>query len=187
MNDLVHLSEIAMDVSNQLKSIIYLVSKLYCGLLINNNFGKKLMNTFFTHGAIRCVCGDRKWTLSTTTVTQMLHHYKIHSIEQPHPAGPFTHSKVHGLYISCESMTKREKERKNGNKMIDLKIYNQVQMWFSFVLCKMNFAPVLFLRFRFCCYYLGEKCALQLFHCDTDKWENSMVQHGKVSCWINTE
>lgn len=60
MNDLVHLSEIAMDVSNQFKSIIYLVSKLYCGLLINNNFGKKLMNTFFTHGAIRCVCGDRK-------------------------------------------------------------------------------------------------------------------------------
>lgn len=33
------------------------------------------MNTFFTHGAIRCVCGDRKCTLSTTTVTQMLQHY----------------------------------------------------------------------------------------------------------------
>lgn len=65
-----------MNVSNQLKSIIYLVSKLYCGLLINNNFGKKFMNTFLTHGAMRCVCGERKCTLSTTTVTQMLQHHK---------------------------------------------------------------------------------------------------------------
>lgn len=31
------------------------------------------MNTFLTHGAIRCVCGERKCTFSTTTVTQMLH------------------------------------------------------------------------------------------------------------------
>lgn len=50
----------------------HLVSKLYCGRLINNHFGKKLINTVLTHGAIRCVCGDRKCTLSTTTVTHIL-------------------------------------------------------------------------------------------------------------------
>jgi len=30
------------------------------------------MKTRLTQGAIVCVCGDRKWTLSTTTVTHIL-------------------------------------------------------------------------------------------------------------------
>lgn len=77
-------------VLNQLKSIIYLVSKLYCGLLMNSNFGKKFMNTFFTHGAIRCVCGLRKWTLSTTTVTQILQHHKY--VRQSNGKQPQTQS-----------------------------------------------------------------------------------------------
>ena len=34
------------------------------------------MKTRRTHGAILCVCGERKWTLSTTTVTQMLRQEK---------------------------------------------------------------------------------------------------------------
>lgn len=48
------------------------VSKLYCGRFINNNFGRKSIKNFLTHGAILCVCGERKWTLSTTTVTHIL-------------------------------------------------------------------------------------------------------------------
>lgn len=39
---------------------------------MNNNFGNQFMNTFFTHGAMRCVCGERKWILSTITVTHIL-------------------------------------------------------------------------------------------------------------------
>lgn len=30
------------------------------------------MKTLFTHGAILCVCGDRKCTFNTTTVTHIL-------------------------------------------------------------------------------------------------------------------
>lgn len=30
------------------------------------------MNTVRTQGAIVCVCGERKWMFSTSTVTQML-------------------------------------------------------------------------------------------------------------------
>lgn len=39
---------------------------------MNNSFGRKLMKTRLTHGAILCVCGERKCTLSTTTVTHIL-------------------------------------------------------------------------------------------------------------------
>lgn len=52
--------------------ISYLVSKLYCGLLMNRNLGRKFMKTVFIHGAILWVCGERKWTFNTTTVTQIL-------------------------------------------------------------------------------------------------------------------
>ena len=34
--------------------------------------GRMLMKTRFTHGDMVCVCGDRKWMFSTTTVTQIL-------------------------------------------------------------------------------------------------------------------
>jgi hypothetical protein len=37
-----------------------------------SNLGKMWMNTRRTHGDIVCVCGERKCTFSTTTVTQML-------------------------------------------------------------------------------------------------------------------
>jgi hypothetical protein len=47
-------------------------SKRYCGLFITNNFGNTWIKTRFTQGAILCVCGDRKWTFKTTTVTHML-------------------------------------------------------------------------------------------------------------------
>ena len=41
-------------------------------LRITNNRGRTWIKTRRTHGAITCVCGDRKWTLRTTTVTHML-------------------------------------------------------------------------------------------------------------------
>jgi hypothetical protein len=37
--------------------------------------GRMCMKTLFTQGAILCVCGDLKCTLSTTTVTHMLQHH----------------------------------------------------------------------------------------------------------------
>ena len=37
-----------------------------------NSLGRMWMKTRRTHGDIVCVCGERKWTFSTTTVTQML-------------------------------------------------------------------------------------------------------------------
>lgn len=49
-----------------------LASNWYWGLRMTNNLGRMWMKTLFTQGAIRWVCGDRKWTLSTTTVTHML-------------------------------------------------------------------------------------------------------------------
>lgn len=47
-------------------------SKGYCGLRMTSSLGRICMKTRLTQGAILCVCGDRKWTLSTTTVTHML-------------------------------------------------------------------------------------------------------------------
>ena len=43
-----------------------------CGLFMMSSLGRMWMKTLFTHGAILCVCGDRKCTFSTTTVTAML-------------------------------------------------------------------------------------------------------------------
>ena len=42
------------------------------GLFMMSSLGRMWMKTLFTHGAILCVCGDRKCTFSTTTVTAML-------------------------------------------------------------------------------------------------------------------
>lgn len=49
-----------------------LVSNLYCGLLMTKSRGRMCIKTLFTQGAILCVCGERKWTLRTTTVTHIL-------------------------------------------------------------------------------------------------------------------
>ena len=42
------------------------------GLFMTRSLGRRWMKTLLTQGDIRWVCGDRKWMLSTTTVTQML-------------------------------------------------------------------------------------------------------------------
>lgn len=47
------------------------------GLLIANSLGRMWMKTRRTQGAIRCVCGERKWTFNTTTVTQMLNEKQL--------------------------------------------------------------------------------------------------------------
>lgn len=39
---------------------------------MNKSLGKNCTNTVLTHGAIRCVCGERKCTFRTTTVTHIL-------------------------------------------------------------------------------------------------------------------
>lgn len=55
------------------QSTMYLfVSKTYFGLFMNKNFGKNSMKKDLIHGFMVWVCGDRKWTLSTTTVTHIL-------------------------------------------------------------------------------------------------------------------
>ena len=43
-----------------------------CGLFMMSSLGRMWMKTLFTQGAILCVCGERKCTFSTTTVTAML-------------------------------------------------------------------------------------------------------------------
>lgn len=48
------------------------VSNTYCGLFMTNKRGKMWIKTLFTQGDILCVCGERKWTFSTTTVTHIL-------------------------------------------------------------------------------------------------------------------
>ena len=42
------------------------------GLFITSSLGSRWMNTLLTQGDIKWVCGDLKWILSTTTVTQIL-------------------------------------------------------------------------------------------------------------------
>ena len=42
------------------------------GRFMMRSLGRIWMNTRFTQGAILCVCGERKWTFSTTTVTHIL-------------------------------------------------------------------------------------------------------------------
>ena len=44
------------------------------GLFMTRSLGSRWMKTLLTQGDIRWVWGDRKWMLSTTTVTQMLQH-----------------------------------------------------------------------------------------------------------------
>ena len=42
------------------------------GLFMTNSLGRRWMKTLLTQGDIRWVCGDLKWMLRTTTVTQIL-------------------------------------------------------------------------------------------------------------------
>ena len=52
------------------------------GLFMMSSLGRMWMKTLFTHGAILCVCGDRKCTFSTTTVTAMLRALKKEEEEE---------------------------------------------------------------------------------------------------------
>ena len=45
---------------------------VFMGLFMTRSLGSRWMKTLLTQGDIRWVWGDRKWMLSTTTVTQML-------------------------------------------------------------------------------------------------------------------
>ena len=47
---------------------------VFMGLFMTRSLGSRWMKTLLTQGDIRWVWGDRKWMLSTTTVTQMLQH-----------------------------------------------------------------------------------------------------------------
>ena len=51
---------------------VWVFVSFFPGLRITNNRGSICMKTRRTHGAIVWVCGDRKCTLRTTTVTHML-------------------------------------------------------------------------------------------------------------------
>ena len=46
---------------------------------MTSSLGSRWMKTLLTQGDIRWVCGDRKWMLSTTTVTQMLKNMNFES------------------------------------------------------------------------------------------------------------
>ena len=45
---------------------------VFIGLFITSSLGRRWMKTLLTQGDIRCVWGDRKWMLRTTTVTHIL-------------------------------------------------------------------------------------------------------------------
>ena len=46
-------------------------SRLIDGRRMQSRRGSRTRNVFWTHGAIVCVDGLRKWTLRTTTVTMI--------------------------------------------------------------------------------------------------------------------
>ena len=52
------------------------------GLFITSSLSKRWMKTLLTHRDIKCVWGDRKWTLRTTTVTQILQADTEHSCKE---------------------------------------------------------------------------------------------------------
>ena len=54
------------------RSATYLCLSWYWGLFMMRSRGRIWMKTLLTQGAILCVWGDRKWTLSTRTVTHIL-------------------------------------------------------------------------------------------------------------------
>ena len=52
---------------------------VFMGLFMTRSLGSRWMKTLRTQGDIRWVWGERKWMLSTTTVTQMLQHHSVNS------------------------------------------------------------------------------------------------------------
>lgn len=75
----------------------------YIGRFITSNLGKWLINIVRTHGAIVCVWGDRKWMLSTITVTHILqrgereHFVELADSQSQSISFP---SKLHHLFMS---------------------------------------------------------------------------------------
>ena len=57
---------------NEIFSSHVCLSGWNCGRFMISSLGRMWMNTRLTQGAILCVCGERKWTFSTTTVTLIL-------------------------------------------------------------------------------------------------------------------
>lgn len=74
---------------------------------MNNNFGRKSIKNFFTHGAILCVWGERKCTFRTTTVTHILWKKKRRKKE-------INHQKLTETVEQEEEEEKEDKSRKKS-------------------------------------------------------------------------